>query len=62
MKSDVNLNDLALANVEALAQNENGGGGNTEKLVGYPCKNMNDGVGCGDIGQTGPRCSPKRYC
>jgi hypothetical protein len=26
MKSDVDLSDLALANVEALAQSENGGG------------------------------------
>ncbi|GEM_PF-384007 len=57
MKNDAGLSDLALSNVEALARNEN-----DEKMVGYKCKNPNDGVGCGDIGQTGPACSVKRYC
>lgn len=57
LKSDANLSDLALSNVEALARNEN-----DEKMVGYKCKNPNDGVGCGDIGQTGPACSVNRYC
>ena len=58
LKSDANLSDLALSNVEALANGEGG----SENLVAYPCKNMNEGSGCGNIGQTGPSCSPKRYC
>ena len=62
LNGNANLSDLALANVEALANGESGGGGNTEKLVSYPCKNMNEGSGCGNIGQTGPSCSIKRYC
>jgi hypothetical protein len=57
VKSNANLSDLALANVEALAQSENG-----SNMVGYMCKDPKQGVGCGDIGQTGPPCSVKRYC
>ena len=62
VKSDVDLSDLALSNVEALALNENSDNENGNNMVGYKCKNPNDGVGCGDIGQTGPPCGIKRYC
>lgn len=55
--NDADLSELALSNIEALARNEDGG-----NMVGYKCKDPSQGVGCDDIGQTGPPCSIKRYC
>lgn len=57
-KSEAILSDLALANVEALAFNENPG---NEKVF-YPCKNPSDGAGCGYVGYTGQGCYTTRYC
>lgn len=36
MQNDVDLSDLALSNVEALAQNENGGGGCSQSSDSWP--------------------------
>ena len=48
MKSDADLSDLALANVEALAENESGGSYSCEKYCksenGWICRIYSNGV------------------
>lgn len=53
-KNDVLLNDLALTNVEALANGESGGGG-------YDCCNTCDKAFCGTFYPEGGGASHKLY-